>query len=137
MNLARRSFFWSGVYGLVVLIPMYFFEHRTGIDTPPPITHPEFYYGFIGVAIAWQMAFIVISRDPVRFRPLMIPAIVEKLSFIAALVGLFSLGRTSDPMLALAGALDAVMLALFVASYGATRTVDHGRPGERKLWMKE
>src|SRR4051812_35232535 len=137
MTFARRSFFWSGIYGLVVLVPMYFFENRTGIDTPPPITHPEFYYGLIGVAVAWQIAFLLISKDPVRFRPLMIPGIVEKVSFILAIFALFSLGRTTDPMLALAAALDGVMTFLFIVSYRATRTTDYGRPGERKLWMKE
>ena len=65
---------------------MYFLEGRIGRDTPPPITHPEFFYGFLGVAVAWQAAFLVIARDPVRFRPLMVPAVLEKAAFALAIV---------------------------------------------------
>ena len=57
---ARRIFRWAGIYGLIVLVPALFLEARVGIDAPPPITHPEYYYGFIGLAIAWQLA-----RSPV------------------------------------------------------------------------
>ncbi|HSD47804.1 MAG TPA: hypothetical protein VLB87_14345, partial [Pyrinomonadaceae bacterium] len=81
MRFARIVFLVAGIYGLIVLLPMYFMEERTGLDYPPPITHPEYYYGFIGVAVAWQLVFLVISRDPVRYRALMIPSIVEKVSF--------------------------------------------------------
>lgn len=38
-------------------------ESRNGIDFPPPINHPEYYYGFIGVAIAWQVAFIINTME--------------------------------------------------------------------------
>jgi hypothetical protein len=42
-------------------------------NDPPAITHPGFYYGFVSVGLAWQVAFFVIARDPVRFRLMMIP----------------------------------------------------------------
>jgi hypothetical protein len=42
-----------------------------GQDQPPAITHPEFYYGFVGVATTWQVTFLIIRRDPKRYRPLM------------------------------------------------------------------
>ena len=81
MRFAKVVFLVAGIYGLIVLLPLYFMEEQTGRDYPPPITHPEYYYGFTGVAVAWQLAFLVMSREPVRYRPLMIPAIVEKASF--------------------------------------------------------
>jgi len=31
---------------------------------------PDFYYGFVGVAILWQIAFLAIGRDPIRLRPM-------------------------------------------------------------------
>jgi hypothetical protein len=40
-------------------------------DEPPAITHSEFYYGFVGFAMTWQVAFLIIRRDPKRYRPLM------------------------------------------------------------------
>ena len=72
MTFARRIFFWAGIYGLIVLVPQYLLERRNGQNFPPIITHPEYYYGFIGVGLAWQVAFLLISGDPVRFRPLML-----------------------------------------------------------------
>jgi len=83
----------AGVYGLLVLPPNYFLERRLGADYPPPITHPEYFYGFLGVAIAWQFAFLIIGSDPIRYRPLMLAAVVEKFSFAAAAVVLFLQNR--------------------------------------------
>lgn len=42
MIFACRTFPGAGLYGLVVLLPMYFLEGRIGRDTPPPITHSGF-----------------------------------------------------------------------------------------------
>jgi hypothetical protein len=63
MALASRGLTIAGVYGLVVLLPLYALEAWIGVDDPPPITHPEFYYGFVGVAAAWQVAFLLIGRS--------------------------------------------------------------------------
>ena len=75
---ARRVFGAAGIVGLLMLLPHYFLFEKIGRDYPPAITHPEFFYGFIGVAVAWQFAFLVIARDPARYRLLMIPAVLEK-----------------------------------------------------------
>jgi len=40
MTFARRLFLIAGIYGLIVLLPLYFLEEKTGRDYPPPITHP-------------------------------------------------------------------------------------------------
>jgi hypothetical protein len=119
MNFARRVFQVAAIYGILVLLPQYFLEGKTGRDFPPAITHPEYYYGFIGVALAWQMVFLVIARDPVRYRPIMIPAIVEKASFGLAAVALFLLDRLNAQMLG-AGVLDLVLGTLFVMAYVRT-----------------
>ncbi|TWU23634.1 hypothetical protein [Bythopirellula polymerisocia] len=49
---AKRVFFWAGVYGVILLVPQFFLEAQIGRDYPPAITHPEHFYGFIGVALA-------------------------------------------------------------------------------------
>src|SRR5206468_3338498 len=66
---AKRVFTIAGIYGLIVLLPLYFLERRLGEIQPPAITHPDFYYGFIGAAVAWQIVFLIIGRDPERHRP--------------------------------------------------------------------
>jgi hypothetical protein len=116
---ARRVFAAAGIYGLVVLVPMYFLEGRLSHDLPPPITHPEYYYGFVGVAVAWQLLFLLVSRDPVRYRLVMLPSFVEKLTYGGALLVLFGLGRTGGTML-VSGLVDLVWGALFLVVYART-----------------
>ena len=120
MRFARILFLVAGIYGLIVLLPMYFMEERTGLDYPPPITHPEYYYGFIGVAVAWQLAFLVISRDPVRYRALMIPSIVEKVSFGIPVAILYLQQRVSGFILGAAMA-DSLLGVLFLIAFLRTR----------------
>jgi hypothetical protein len=112
-------FLIAGIYGLIVLPPMYFMEHSIGADDPPAITHPEFFYGFIGVATAWQVAFLIIARDPARFRLMMLPGILEKLGFGLAAVILFAQSRLRMQML-LAGIGDLVFAALFAVAFAKT-----------------
>ena len=68
MNFAKWVFLLAGIYGLLVVTPQFFLEQRVNRDYPPAITHPEYFYGFAGVALAWQVAFLIISRDPARYR---------------------------------------------------------------------
>jgi hypothetical protein len=116
MRFARSVFLLAGVCGIVIMAPMYFLEERLGQDSPPAITHPEIYYGFIGVALAWQLMFLMIAFDPVRFRLAMLPAVFEKASFAVAILVLCVLGRVPGSVIAF-GALDAVWMMLFTAAF--------------------
>jgi hypothetical protein len=122
MTFAKRLFLFAGVSGLILILPMYFMEDRIGRDTPPAVTHPEFFYGFLGVAAAWQVAFLVIARDPARFRPLMIPAVLEKATFGFAAIALFLAGRAPDTLLGFA-LFDLTLGILFVVAYVRTTPV--------------
>lgn len=117
---ARRAFSLAGAYGILVLAPQYFLAERVGRDAPPPLTHHEFYYGFIGIALAWQVAFLVIGRDPVRYRLLMIPAVLEKLAFGIPVVLLYAQHRLPPTVLGF-GLLDLTLAALFIIAYVRTR----------------
>jgi hypothetical protein len=116
MTFAKRCFLFAGIAGLLVLLPQYFLEEQIGRDYPPPISHPHLFYGFVGVAVAWQVAFLVIATDPVRFRPMMIPAVLEKLSFAIPTAVLFIKGRTPAVVFG-AGMFDLFLSVLFVVSY--------------------
>ncbi len=85
MKFAKIVFRVAGIYGLLVLTPIYFMENKIGQDTPPAITHPEYFYGFLGAGLAWQFLFLVLSTDPVKYRPMILPSILEKISFGIAL----------------------------------------------------
>jgi hypothetical protein len=120
MKFARWVFFVCGIYGILVLTPLYFMEHSLGVQYPPPITHPEIFYAMIGVAVAWQFGFLVMSRDPHRFRPMMPVAILEKVGYGVPAVILYVLGRA--PLFTLGtGLMDLGMAVLFWAAYVKTR----------------
>lgn len=113
---ARWLFRLAGIYGLLVLLPQYFLENRVGVDNPPAITHPEYFYGFIGVGVAWQVAFLVIGQDPPRYRMLILPAILEKVTFGIAAVVLFAQQRLSSPILIFA-IIDLMLCVLFAITF--------------------
>lgn len=119
MKFAKYTFWIAAIYGFLALIPQYFFEDKIGIDNPPAITHPEYFYGFIGVALAWQLAFIIIARNPVKYRTMIIPAILEKFSFAIATVVLFSKGKLSTEMFG-AGMIDLTFGILFIIAFFKT-----------------
>jgi hypothetical protein len=122
MKFAERVFFVAGVYGVAILVPQYFMEGKMGRDFPPPITHPELYYGFIGVALAWQVLFFVIATDPLRYRGAMWPAILEKLSFCVAVIVLFAQGRVAAPLVG-AALIDLTFAVLFFLALRFTSAV--------------
>ena len=126
MKFARVVFTVAGIYGLIVLLPQYFLIEKNSRDFPPAITHAEYYYGFIGVAVAWQIVFLVFAKNPVRYRPLMLPAIVEKAVFGIPACILYMLGRLSVSLFA-AGIIDLVLGLLFIAAYCLTPS--EYRPG--------
>jgi hypothetical protein len=82
--------------------------------------YPQFFYGFLSVAMAWQIAFLLIGSAPIRFRPLMVPSIVEKLGHVAVLAVLYQHGRISL-VDASAGWPDLVLGILFIAAFVKTR----------------
>jgi len=120
MKFAKVVFWVAGIWGLVVITPLYFMFDLIGKQDPPAITHPGFYYGFVGCALAWQIAFICIGRDPVRLRVMMIPSVVEKFTFGVAVVVLVMQGRTNQRDLVFAGT-DLTLGVLFVAAFLVTR----------------
>ena len=93
MKFARFVFWGAGVWGIVILTPLYFLFDTIGSLHSSPITYPQFYYGFVGVAMAWQFVFLVIGSDPARFRWMMIPSVAEKLVFGLTMIVLYGEGR--------------------------------------------
>ena len=120
MRFAKWVFTGAGVWGIVVLTPLFWLVDITGRHYPPPADYPQFFYGFLLVAMAWQIAFLVIGRDPLRFRPFMLAAVVEKLGYVSMLIVMRGQSRIS--------ALDAqpawpdlVLGLFFIAAFVKTR----------------
>jgi hypothetical protein len=116
MRFAKWVFQLAGISGVIMIIPPYFLEEQFGRDHPPPINHPELYYGFFGVTLSWQFMFLVIGSDPVRFRLAMLPAILEKASFAVAIPILYALERVTVTWVGFAS-MDATWLVLFIIAY--------------------
>jgi hypothetical protein len=120
VRFAKIVFWIAGIWGVLVITPLYFMFDVIGRNDPPPITHPGFFYGFAGAALAWQVAFFLIAKDPLRHRPLMIPSVLEKLSYAAAVVLLVGQGRMHASDLVFGG-VDLLLGILFVIAYFTTR----------------
>lgn len=116
MRLSKVCFSVAGWWGIISLPPLLFTYNLVGKMNPPPLTHPEYYFGFLTIAFAWQIGFLVISADPERYRSMMVPAILEKFGY--ALACFVLVGRhASAPSTALFGALDLLFGVGFLISW--------------------
>jgi len=127
MKFAKVVFSIAGIWGVLIIAPLYFIFDLIGRRDPPPITHPAFFYGFVGLALAWQFAFLFIATDPARYRPLMLPSMFEKFSYGIAVAVLVLQGRTRSSDLVFA-ATDLLLGVLFVLAYLKTprHALTHG-----------
>jgi hypothetical protein len=120
MKFAKIVFWIAGIWGFLVLTPLLFIFNLIGRQDPPPITHPAFYYGFVTTALAWQVAFLVIAQDPVRFRPLIIPSVLEKFAYCTTLIVLYLQQRLHASDLTLA-VVDGLLGVFFIISFLKTK----------------
>jgi|SRR5450432_2781730 hypothetical protein len=119
MKFAKIIFWIAGIWGVLVLTPLYFMFNLIGRQDPPPITHPAFFYGFVGAGLAWQIAFFIIATNPARYRPLMIVSMLEKFSYGVAVVILVAQGRMHASDLVF-GCVDMLLGVLFVVAFFRT-----------------
>ena len=116
---ARRIFSVAAIYGVVVLLPLYFAEpimEKAG----RPVNHPELLYGLFGAALGFQLVYWTIGRDPLRFRPLMSIAVLAKWSFGIPVAILFASGRV-DAMTFTLSSIDLAISILFLVAWRITR----------------
>jgi len=116
MKFAKVAFRIAAIWGFLIITPLYFMFDVIPKKDPPPITHPAFFYGFVGVTFVWQLAFLFISTDPVRYRPLMIPAVLEKLGYSIPVI-ILVLQKRTQPFDLLWAATDLSLGVLFVLAY--------------------
>jgi hypothetical protein len=119
MKFARIVFALAGIWGLLVLPPLYY--------RAPADTRPEDYFGFLAVALAWQIAFLVIATNPVRFRPLMPAAMLEKFIYVGTIAALVYQERVTGTVV-FGAAADFVLGCLFVMAFFRARAVPPAPP---------
>jgi hypothetical protein len=125
MKLAKWIFLVAGIFGLLLTIPLAFTEKVFEVK------QPEFYYGFVFLDICWQILYLFLSSNPVRYRPMMIPAFLAKASGTAALTWLYLAGRVSGQWIAV-GSIDGVFAVLFLVAFWATRSDPRERVDKKK-----
>src|SRR5215813_6586786 len=81
MKFARMVFAIGAGFGVVATLRLYFVQGT------------YLFYGLIAAVAAWQVVCFMISWDPLRFRPLMIPAVLEKLLWTITLATFYLHGE--------------------------------------------
>ncbi len=120
MRFARIVFTFAGIWGIVVLTPLFFLADYIGRQYPPALTHLDFYYGFLTLALAWQVVFLIIGRDPVKYRPLMVAAMLEKFPYVVVLAILYSRGALQLGQFVAAAVPDFTLGVFFAAAFAKT-----------------
>ena len=124
MGFARLVFRIAGIYGILAVAPMFFLEPRLA----PGAIHPVFFYAWVSLNLMWQVLFLVVSTNPIRYRPMILVSVFEKASAVIVVPWLYLGGRVGGMWLGAAVA-DLVFAALFIASYRVTRR-QPGQPGQ-------
>jgi hypothetical protein len=128
MKFSRWVYRIAGIYGILATFPLYFYEHQLGVDYPPPVSHPEYYYGFAGVTLVWQLLFLAMARDPVKYRSIMPFTVLEKATILPLFLILYPGGRF--PALWLVPAtIDIILGLLFLTAYIRTVQTSATKPG--------
>jgi hypothetical protein len=114
VSFARYVFLAACGWGAVTLLPLPFMRHA--VENGVPLTHLEYFYGFVGTAIAFQFVFWRIASAPREFLPMMPACMLEKAAFGLPVLWLVSRGQ-ADPSLLVFGGMDLVFLVLFLVAY--------------------
>lgn len=116
MKFAKLVFLIGGILGLLSTVPLFFNESVIA----PELKHPEFYYGFIGINLMWQVLYIYISTNPLRFRPIMVVSFFVKILGVISVFWLIRIGRTDIWWYRIIF-FDFLFAILFLLSFGLTR----------------
>lgn len=114
MKLGRWVFAGAGVYGLLLAIP---FSFQAIVSSEGVLPNGSgagmFLLASILQHIVWQIGYLIISRDPVRYRLFMIPAILSMTIGALGSVWVYAYGITIGIPLAFINVLFA-LLFIFV-----------------------
>lgn len=121
MKLARWIFLVAAIYGLAVLTPT-MFAGPTVPDGDPLAPYAAYFYGFVGIALVFQLVFLLIASDPMRWRNLMPLAVLEKISFFGPGLALYFQGRLAQGPLFYGAMIDGVLMVLFALAWWSTRS---------------
>ncbi len=117
MKFAKWVSLIAGIFGFIIITPFYFFESQIA----PGLKYPLFYYGFVTIDLVWQILYIILSFDPTRYRPMMIPAFLVKFLGGVSITWLIIQGRVENQLFSIA-ITDSIFAVLFIIAYRLTRS---------------
>lgn len=119
MTFARWVFTIGGIWGVLIIAPLFFLEDALA-EATGPFTHPDAYYGFLASTLAWQFGYLVIGRDPGAYRPFMLLGALGKVTYAGFTWALFAQDRipVTVPLVA---SPDLLLATLFVVAWFRTR----------------
>ncbi len=133
MKLGSGIFWIAAIYGAFVLLAGLLGEAQFNIASPPAVTHPEFYYGFHSLALVFQIIFVIIACDPLRYRLLIPVAILEKAAFFIPCLVLWQNGRLNSSSSIFVGAMiDGLFILLFAYAWIATKYVNRDHSPQQR-----
>ena len=112
MKTIRIIFALAAAWGFLAVIPGLF-------DEAGP--RPEYYYGFLGLALVFQLIFVMIAIDPARFAPLIPIAVLEKLAFFLPVSLLYAQGRVAAGPVLIGAMVDGLFMLLFALAWFLAR----------------
>ena len=115
MKSIRIIFALAAAWGLFALLPGLFGEAGP---------RPEYYYGFIGIALVFQLIFLLLPIDPVPYRALIPLSILEKLSFFLPVTILYAQGRVDTGPVFFGAMVDGLFMLLFALAWLLSRRAD-------------
>jgi hypothetical protein len=119
VKFAKVVFWIAGILGVLGIPPLFFMLDTIGRLDPPPITHPQFYYGFVGVVLVWQFVYLTVATNPVRFRPMILLSALAKGSY-ALTVAVLALQGRMTPVAWVSAVPDAILMVLFIIAFFKT-----------------
>ena len=114
MKFVRIIFAAAAAWGFLAVTPGLF---------APAGPQPEYYYGFYGLALVFQLVFVIIALDPLRYRALVPIAILEKLAFFLPVTILYLQGRVAMGNIFFGAMVDGLLMLLFALAWFRLRKV--------------
>ena len=115
MKIIRIIFALAAAWGFLAVVPGLFGEAAP---------RPEYYYGFLGLALVFQLIFVMIALDPGRYRPLIPIAVLEKLAFFLPVSLLYAQGRVAAGPVLVGAMVDGLFMLLFALAWFLARKPD-------------
>jgi hypothetical protein len=109
MKFAKIVFWIAGGLGVLASVGLYV----------QPGSHA--YYGLIAGVLSWQGVFFLIGWEPRRYRPMMIPAVLEKLIWVVTWAYFYWQGQVTAAESASNAIPHGLLGVLFVIAFFTTR----------------